>query len=212
MNKAADLAARAGQLLRAAPRVGGGAASSATESKPRGRRQTVSVVEATSAGLVSSALQSVPGASRFYIGSANVYSARSAAALLPEAVIDASGMMDRSNYAGGEAYVESKRRFVREVAHGMRDAFDSEWCVAESGTCGPEFYVPGVTGGFTAVGCAGPGGQYREVVVETGHGDRRRNMEAFAEAALQLLVECLEAQAQAQGQGHGRRADAASKL
>ena len=81
----------------------------------------------------------------------------------------------------------------------MRESFDSTWCLAESGTCGPEFYVPEVTEGFTAVGCAGPNGFYRERVVRTGHGERRRNMEAFAEAALQLLVDCLEAQ----GQGHG---------
>ena len=209
-NKALDLAVRAGQLLRAAPRVGGsasatestprvGGSASATESTPRGRRQTVSVVEATSAGLVSSALQSVPGASRFYIGSANVYSGRSAIALLPQTVVVASGMMDRSNYAGAETYVASKRRFVRESACGMRESFDSTWCLAESGTCGPDFYVPEVTEGFTAVGCAGPNGFYRERVVRTGHGERRRNMEAFAEAALQLLVDCLEAQVQ----GHG---------
>eukprot|EP00928_Gymnodinium_smaydae_P014884 TRINITY_DN15463_c0_g1_i1.p2 TRINITY_DN15463_c0_g1~~TRINITY_DN15463_c0_g1_i1.p2 ORF type:complete len:118 (-),score=18.31 TRINITY_DN15463_c0_g1_i1:84-437(-) len=87
--------------------------------------------------------------------------------------------------------IESKRRFVQSVSRGMRDVFASSWCVVESGTCGPEFYVPGVEGGFTAVAVAGPDGFYREVVLHTGSREREVNMEAFAKAALKLLLDCL---------------------
>eukprot|EP00937_MAST-01D_sp_MAST-1D-sp2_P000940 g940.t1 len=137
----------------------------------------------------------VPGASRWYVGSAGVYSAKAATALLPSAVIDASGMMDHANYAGSDVYVESKRRFVRTVSTGMRDRFGATYCVAESGTAGPEFYIDGITEGFTAVAVCGPQGVLREAVVRTGHADRKRNMEAFARAALQMLAECLEEEA-----------------
>jgi nicotinamide-nucleotide amidase len=175
-DRQAKLAHRVGQLLRA-------------RRKPW---QTVAVVEATSGGLVGAALQAVPGASRFYLGSAGIYSGPAAQAILPPEVIGASGMMDRANYSGAAVYVESKRRFSREVSRGMRKRFGASWCVAESGTCGPEFYIPGVEGGFTAVGVAGPDGFSRVQVLHTGHGDRLRNMSAFGEAALELLVRCIE--------------------
>ena len=103
-------------------------------------------------------------------------------------------MMDQTNYTGADAYIESKLRFVRTVSQGMREAFSSTWCVAESGTCGPSFYVDGIEGGFTAIAVAGPNSFYREQLFRTGHGERERNMHAFAEAALQLLVDCLEEQ------------------
>ena len=93
---------------------------------------------------------------------------------------------------GAEVYIESKRRFAKAVSADMRHKFGATWCVAESGTCGPDFYIPGVVGGFTAVGVTGPDGFSRVRVVHTGHGERVRNMSTFGEAALELLVEALE--------------------
>ena len=97
--------------------------------------------------------------------------------------------MSRANYASKPAYTTSKLKFVEQVARHGRQALRATWCVAESGTSGPEFRVPGVEAGFTAIAVSGP--VDRVVLVESPGGDRAHNMRLFSRKALELLEQCI---------------------
>lgn len=156
------------------------------------RGERVAVVEATSGGLVGASLLACPGASRFFVSTCVVYSGKGYREFLPPDVLQASGVMDRKhNYANEKNYIESKRLFADEVAQRMRQHLKVDWCVVESGTAGPEFYVPGVKRAFTAVGVAGPG-DVLDVGVWTDSstssaGTRATNMWRFRDFALERL-------------------------
>jgi nicotinamide mononucleotide (NMN) deamidase PncC len=64
------------------------------------------------------------------------------------------------------------------------------WGIAETGAAGPTGNRYGDSAGHAALAVAGP--VERSQVVETGDSDRRRNMEAFTLAALQMLLVALE--------------------
>ena len=100
-------------------------------------------------------------------------------------------METRTNYKDSESYIASKRKYVETVARHGKEQMRATWCLAESGTCGPDFRVPGVTAGFTALAVCGP--VERVKVIRTDHADRIKNMWTFAKAALELLEECVEA-------------------
>ena len=160
--------------------------------KARGHR--VFTLEATSGGLVSAALLSTSGASSWFIGGSVVYSGRGAKRQLPADVLQASGLMLRDeNYSGKEPYVKSKVLFTEVVAREMRQRYKADWFVAESGTTGPTFYIPGVERGFTAVSVCGPDAFQRTKVLETSPNmSRGDNMRLFCDFALELFADSLE--------------------
>ena len=90
------------------------------------------------------------------------------------------------NYKNEENYIASKKTFVRTVSTYLRELHDCDYCLCESGTSGPEFYIPGVTGGFTAIGIAGRNRVYEDVL-HTGVSDRERNMYQFLQGSLEIL-------------------------
>ncbi|GBG29059.1 Hypothetical Protein FCC1311_052812 [Hondaea fermentalgiana] len=146
-------------------------------------KQRVAVVEAT----------------QFFISSCVVYSGRGYKNFLPPKALEAASVFDReNNYKNKANYVESKKLFAESVAPIMREHYRADWCVVESGTSGPTFYIPGVETGFTAVGVAGPphprtGKPVLAVrVIETSSTDRVTNMAAFTTTALDLLADTLE--------------------
>jgi len=112
----------------------------------RARKQRIAVVEATTAGLISAQLVSQPGASSFFISNMVVYTGRGAKLLLTSSnVLAASGLFDReNNYRHRDAYVESKRVFCDQVARAIKVQAKADWVIVESGTSGPDFFVPGV--------------------------------------------------------------------
>src|SRR5207248_5181480 len=77
------------------------------------------------------------------------------------------------------------------LAETVRKRLGATWAVAETGAAGPTGNRYGDAAGHAALAVAGP--VERAQVVETGDSDRRRNMEAFALAALRLLREALQA-------------------
>ena len=156
-------------------------------------KQRVVVVEATSGGLVSAALLSAPGASAYFAAGALVYAGKGAKRLLPPDVLAESGLMDRAgNYADEASYVASKLKYADVAARRMRDHYKADWCVVESGTTGPDFYVPGVARGFTAVGVAGPDGAVVTRLFRAEPGaSRAENMSRFAEFAVDVLREAV---------------------
>ena len=153
----------------------------------KSKKLKIFVAEATTGGLISASLLALPGASRFFIGSCILYSKKGIQQFLPQDVIERSNVMDvTSNYKNKENYISSKKNFVKSVSEYLRELHDCDYCLCESGTSGPEFYIPGVTSGFTAIGIAGRDKTYEEVL-HTGVTNRECNMYQFLERSLEIL-------------------------
>ena len=137
------------------------------------RKETIGVAESSTGGLISAALLAVPGASAYFLGGGIVYTQVARRALLQ--VPDASLTGVRSST---EAYALLKARAIRQL-------LGATWGLAETGASGPTGNRYGDAAGHTCIAVAGP--RERAITLETGHGDRERNMWAFARAALDLL-------------------------
>lgn len=137
------------------------------------RRQTIAVAESSAGGLISAALLAVPGASAYFLGGGVIYTQAARRALLR--VPDESVKGIRSST---EAYALLKARTVR-------DLLGATWGLAETGASGPTGNRYGDAAGHTCLAIAGP--VERATTLETGHGDREKNMWTFARAALELL-------------------------
>jgi PncC family amidohydrolase len=140
--------------------------------------QSIAVAESSSGGLISAALLSVPGASAYFLGGAVVYTGRARMRLLDiprEAVV---GMRSAS-----EPYALLLARTVREQ-------FAATWGLSETGAAGPNGNGYGDASGHTCIAVSGP--FEHAMTIETGQDDRVVNMEAFAAAALELLLKATE--------------------
>ncbi|WP_334165093.1 CinA family protein [Phenylobacterium sp.] len=136
--------------------------------------QTVAVAESSSGGLVSAALLAVPGASKYYLGGAVVYTPKARVMLMEIPKEALTGMRSAS-----EPYALLLARTVRE-------RFGATWGVSETGAAGPTGNPYGDAPGHTCVAVSGP--VELVLTVETGSDDRSANMRAFAAAALELLA------------------------
>lgn len=145
----------------------------------KARGETVAVAESSAGGLVSAALLAVPGASAYFLGGAVVYTQRARktiAGLSKEAV---EGMRSSS-----EPYAALLARSSRERLH-------ATWGLSETGASGPTGNSYGDAAGHSCIAVSGP--SERVITLETGHGDRLANMYAFADRALELLEQALQA-------------------
>jgi PncC family amidohydrolase len=143
----------------------------------RERKETIAVAESSAGGLISAALLAVPGASAYFLGGGVIYTQAARRALLR--VPDEAVKGIRSST---EAYALVKARTVREL-------LGATWGLAETGATGPTGNRYGDAAGHACLAVAGP--VERAVTLETRDGDRERNMEAFAKAALELLQAAL---------------------
>src|SRR5713101_996260 len=137
------------------------------------RKETIAVAESSAGGLISAALLAVPGASAYFLGGGVIYTQAARRALLR--VPDESVAGIRSST---EAYARLKARTIREL-------MGATWGLAETGASGPTGNRYGDAAGHACLAVAGP--VERAITLETGHGDREKNMWAFAKAALELL-------------------------
>jgi PncC family amidohydrolase len=142
------------------------------------RKQTVAVSESSAGGLISAALLAVPGASAYFLGGGVIYTQAARRALLQ--VPDEAVKGIRSST---EAYAGLKARTILRL-------LGATWAVAETGATGPTGNRYGDAAGHACIAVAGPA--ERVITIETGHGDREKNMWAFAAAALQLLHAALQ--------------------
>jgi nicotinamide-nucleotide amidase len=144
------------------------------------RKETVAVAESSAGGLVSAALLTVPGASAYFLGGGVIYTqaARRAILRVPDEAV-------ASTRSSTEAYALIKARAIRQL-------LGTTWGLAETGATGPTGNRYGDAAGHACLAVVGPG-VARAVTLETGHGDRERNMWAFAKAALELLESALRA-------------------
>jgi len=155
------------------------------------RKHRIAVLEATTGGMIASALLSVPGASAFFISCAVVYTGRGAKRILPPEVLQASALFDRqNNYSNRDNYVQSKIKYCQVVSEAMRKAMKADFVIVESGTTGPDFYIPGVEA-FTAVGVAGPEGFQVVRIFDSSSRDRKQNMNDFRDFGLRTLLDAL---------------------
>ena len=145
----------------------------------KARHESVGVAESSSAGLISSALLAVHGASSYYLGGAVVYTLQSRRALLD---------LPDSAFAGLRGLTEE---LALVLARGARQRFATTWSISEVGAAGPTGSRYGDPAGTSCIAVAGP--VERALKIHTGNSDRVANMQAFAARALELLTECLNA-------------------
>ncbi len=141
------------------------------------RGETVAVAETSGGGLISASLLAVPGASAYFLGGGVLYTQDSRRILLRVPDEEMEGIRSSS-----EPYAEL-------LARTMRARFESTWGVAETGAAGPTGNRYGDDAGHTCVAVSGPVSAVK--TLETGSNDRAANMQAFTDAALELLAQCL---------------------
>ncbi|TDR89883.1 CinA family protein [Enterovirga rhinocerotis] len=139
------------------------------------RGETIAISESSAGGLISAALLAVPGASAFFMGGAVVYTLKAREVLLG---ITAGEMTERGIRSASEPYAAL-------CASRVRERFATSWGLSETGAAGPTGNRYGDAAGHACFALSGPA--ERVTTLETGHGDRARNMRVFAAAALALL-------------------------
>lgn len=142
------------------------------------RGETIAVAESSSGGLISAALLSVPGASKYFLGGAVVYTAKSRVLLMD---------LPREAVAGMRSASEP---YALLLARTSRERFGATWGLSETGAAGPTGNPYGDAAGHTCIAISGP--IEAATTIETGETDRSGNMQAFAAAALQMLRRALD--------------------
>jgi PncC family amidohydrolase len=140
----------------------------------KARRETVAIAESSAGGLISAALLAVPGASAYFLGGAVVYTGKARMEFLRLRREDVAHVR-----SGTEAYAQI-------LAETVRENLGATWGLSETGAAGPG----GQVYGHSAMAVAGP--IATAFTLETGHDDRVKNMDEFAGAALNLLLQMLE--------------------
>jgi nicotinamide-nucleotide amidase len=138
------------------------------------RKETIAVAESSTGGLIAASLLAVPGASAYFLGGAVVYT-RDARRILMDISDDAM--------VGIRSASEPYAKLLAEQA---RRRFATDWGLSETGATGPTGNRYGDAAGHSCMAVAGP--ETRVITLETGSNDRAGNMQAFAAAALGLLL------------------------
>jgi nicotinamide-nucleotide amidase len=143
------------------------------------RRESIAVAEGSAGGLISAALLAVPGASKYFLGSAVIYTASARAALVAIEAADMAGMRPASE------------PYAALLARRVRDRLGATWGLAETGASGPSGNRYGDPAGHTCIALVGP--SEIAITLKTGSADRHANMRAFALRALELAADVIGA-------------------
>lgn len=141
------------------------------------RAESVAVAESSTGGLIAASLLAVPGASAYFMGGTVIYTLRARRELLG---------LEKATLAQQEPLSDA---YAVLCADAVRQRLKATWGIAELGATGPAGTPYGHAPGVSVVAAVGPITLTRRI--ETGHGERERNMEHFALAALELLAEAL---------------------
>ncbi|MHC2433656.1 CinA family protein [Bradyrhizobium sp. USDA 4451] len=141
-------------------------------------KQTIAVAESSTGGLISASLLAVPGASAYFLGGGVIYTRDARRALM-----DISDDAMRGLRSSSEPYAQL-------LARQIRARLSTDWGLSETGAAGPTGNRYGDAAGHSCMAVAGP--QQEVITLETGGNDRAANMQAFAKAALELLLKNLE--------------------
>ena len=145
----------------------------------RARGEKIAVADGATGGLIFASLLTVPGAMSFYVGGGVVYS---------KAARDALYALGEDTFAGMKSATED---YAALQARAIRDNFQADWGIAESGAAGSSKHPMGVASGRSCVGIAGPGGISVTLLTETQSDDRIANMQTFTRRALEFLESTL---------------------
>ena len=145
--------------------------------KLKARKETISIGESSTAGLISAALLAVPGASAYFIGGAVVYTRVSRTELL---------RVSEEEFAALKDITPSTEPYALLFAHKIRERLGTTWAIGETGTAGPTGSRYGHAAGHSCIAAIGPSGELA-ATIETASGDRMNNMRTFSMAALELL-------------------------
>jgi PncC family amidohydrolase len=135
------------------------------------------VAESSAGGLLNAALVAVPGASKFYLGGAVIYTKAGRTALMGIESLEMKGMRSASE------------PYAKLLAARVRAKLGATWGLAETGASGPTGNSYGDAAGHACIAVSGPVDAV--ITVETGSTDRAANMRVFTRRALALLEECL---------------------
>ena len=139
----------------------------------KARKETISVAESSTGGLVSAALLAMPGASAYYVGGAVNYTRT--------VLLHLSGMRKEEL----ESLRGATEEFALLAARSVRTRYGTHWGLGEGGAAGPTGNRYGDPAGHVCLAVAGP--VERTATLRTGSADRVANMRAFALAGLELL-------------------------
>jgi nicotinamide mononucleotide (NMN) deamidase PncC len=142
------------------------------------RGERLAVIDGATGGLVSAALLTVPGATKFYRGGGVLYSLKGREVMLG---------LPREAYAG---MVSATPEYALLQARGIAARLRCNWGFAESGSVGGSVHPLGVDAGKSCAAVAGPGIE-RTRITETISDARIANMWAFTHAGLMLLRDAL---------------------
>ncbi len=146
----------------------------------RERGEKIAVADGATGGLIAASLLTVPGALDFYVGGGIVYSFRARDVLFDLAPHTYKGMRSATD------------EYALLQARAIRDNFEAQWGIAESGSAGSSKHPLGVASGRSVAAVVGPAAeQVRDV--ETQSDMRIDNMYAFTRNALNLLEDALKA-------------------
>lgn len=143
----------------------------------RERGETVAICETTAGGLVSAALLSIPGASRYYAGATVTYTGVARSTFLEIELEDFPGVRS------------SSEPYAQIIASTIRERLGATWGIGETGAAGPGGNVYGDASGHTCIAIAGPT-EYVETL-ETGLEDREENMWLFTKRTLEVFESVL---------------------
>ena len=194
---------RAALALGLVARMSGSTAFARAVAFLRAQRQTVTTVESSCGGLISSGIMAVPGSSAVYYGGSVSYNTKKARKLLlDDGELHAAlvaGVEPREGESEADQYIRSKHDWTARTAVAFCEAMETDYALAEGGAVGPTFAKEGLTSGFTVLCVAGrsaPGEAAKVLaqrLVRSDHAERGRNMQAFAEHAAELLCETIGA-------------------
>ncbi len=142
------------------------------------RRETITIAESSTGGLISAALLGIPGASAYFLGGSVVYTLKARRELL--------GLPDDA-FKGIRTVTEQAALIMARAA---RERLSTNWSIGEIGVAGPTGSRYGDPAGHCCIAVVGNGVE-RSLTLETGSDDRLANMSAFAAAALDLLGKAL---------------------
>ena len=137
------------------------------------KKQTLSLAESCSGGLIAHLVTSVPGSSGYFMGGVVSYSYESKTKML--------GVTTETL----EKFGAVSEEVVTQMALGAKKEFKTDWAVSASGIAGPDGGMEGKPVGTVWIAVAGPNG-VKAKKFQFG-GDRERNIAVTAITALNIL-------------------------
>jgi PncC family amidohydrolase len=140
-------------------------------------KQSISVAESSTGGLISASLLAIPGASAYFNGGAIIYTMRARRKLL---------QIDKEKLNAQTPLTDD---YVTLCAQQIKKQLKSTWGLAELGATGPAGTPYGHPPGICVLALVGLRTVTRRI--ETGKADREQNMIIFRDEALSMLLEAL---------------------